>query len=705
MKLIIAEKPSVAKDIAESLFKKIERKKGYFLCDDDYAVTYAVGHLYRLAEPDEIDSRFKKWNMSDLPLDFDVEFKPNEKTHDQLKVVNSLINRASEIYNACDPDNAGAAIFDLIIMMHNNVQATDIHRVLINDNNPELIKKAFNQVQPNSDFYRMTECELSRQVSDQRFGFSLTRAFTLTARQNGFDGSIQIGRVSTATLGLVIFREQAIKNHEVQYYFIFQTNVENEDGTIVANYKIEDDDTVDDSGRLIDEDEIKNKINNIKDKPARLTRNETKRKTESPPLPFSLLRLQAECAKLFGLTPKQTLEVTQSLRENYKAITYNRSDCSFLSSEDFALAPDVISNLKKCSNLTEMAESANTSIKSRAFDSTKVTAHHAIRPTGNVSGYEKMSETEKNVFDLISKFYIAQFYPKREIDVTKVDFDIDGHTFNGTIKNEINAGWKVIVSETEDEEDENPTQIDPKKLVLSHNFEHKPIMKNQKTKPPSLYTMRTLLNDMANTAKFVKDPTIKKMLLEKDAGNPDKGGIGTPATRDTIIQKLFDQGYLIENKQKKIELTEKGNLIGKIVPNEILIPSQTAVWADMQKSITQGDIDMNDFLDSVDEFIFEQVQTLKENGLSIPDELKKKEQEGIECPNCNEKTIISKRKGKFGEFWPCGNCKTIFDNHRNSPFLKKCGACNGQLKIRVAKKNKKKFTKCVNEECAKMEWM
>lgn len=578
MKLIIAEKPELARAIAEAIPGTKNKKDGYIEVEE-YCVTWAAGHLLKLYDPQDYDEKYKKWDLSDLPINFENWKK--KIIDGKGKLVNNikkLIKDADEVINAGDPDDEGQLLIDEIIQYLN--YKGKVSRILINDNNTESIKKAFTKIESNEKYKSLGVAAEARSIADLLVGVNLTRFFTL---YNNTGNVLSIGRVQTPTLAMVVNRDNEIKNHiKEKYYELFlNTNIDNND--ISLKYK-QDKDTE----KILDKSILENIISKLDNKSGKL---EVSKKVieESTPLPFNLANLQIEANKKYGYSAQKTQDITQSLREKHKAITYNRSDCEYLSEEHFKEAPKllpiVIKNLEVNIKVNYSEEN-----KSRAFNNKNITAHHGIIPTlnGDISSFNK---EEKNIYELIAKRYVIQFMTKKKVEKTEGILNVEDNIFKATSSKTLDKGYSVIYSEDKEESDEITGLSNIKEGI--YNIETKKEdykIEERESQPKKAYTEATLLKDMTSISRYVKDPKIKEILLKKDKDKKgESGSIGTPATRASIIEGLFKKGYL-EYQGKNIKSTALAIEYLKTLPEELKAADMTALWYVIQEDIKDGKV-------------------------------------------------------------------------------------------------------------------
>lgn len=662
MKLYIAEKRELAQVVASAL--GVSKATGIFFEGDDFKVTWLSGHLLRLGDPEEHDDQYEKWGLESLPMDWPVTYKPEEKHKDHVaKIVNEIKSSSGvQIYNVGDPDPSGQRIVDEIIE-YAGKNPDDAMRVLINDNNPDQVLKALSDERSNREFKGISQSELARAVSDQRYGYNLTRLYTLLARKKGYQNLLSVGRVQTPLLGLVVARDRAHESHAKQLYFSVHAEVALDGIVLDADYIISDTDPVDDSGRLSDFGYVKELAASVAGRSAKIVNVETKSKTVSPPLPHNLLSLQAEAAGLYNLKPGKVMEITQQLRDDHRCITYNRVDSRYLVDERHSEAPELIAGLGAI--VPQFTKGCDASIKSKAFNSAKVTAHHAIIPTASIPSLYDLSDDQKKVYLLIAKYYLAQFYPPETYRTTSVLLDVEGCSFRAVGRVDQDSGWRVLFKDDDQDSDgddderlnlENLKKGELGKVKSSEYLEHK-------TKPPARYTMKSLLLDLTRVARHVTDPEIKKLLVSKDADKEgESGGIGTPATRDSHIETLFTRGFIAEEK-KAIISTSVGREFHDALPDFAVKPDLTALWHEKQKQIEEGGMNYRDLINDVDRVIAAEVERAKHTGLTI-------KTNAFACPSCEDGFIVSRVNYDKKHFWSCTNypaCKKTFEDDQGKP--------------------------------------
>lgn len=649
--LFIAEKPAVAKAIVAALGTNFRQEDGYYTNGKD-TVTWCIGHLLSLKEPHDYDPRYRHWTMQDLPIRinrFDRKIKEDKGIKKQYNTIVQLIKKADVIVNAGDPDEEGQLLVDEILREVSNNKP--VKRILINDNNTKVVAKAIANMEDNSKYEYMGYRAEARSIADLYFGVNLSRAYSLyhQSTTNSQD-KITLGRVQTAILGLIVRRDLEFSAHKVSYYYNVTGDFIIDSSEFTAKLVTPPNLTVDDKNRLLDENQAKAIASYCKDKAAKIKSSETVNKSIPPLLPYNLLKLQQDCAKLFDYSPSETLAITQRLRENYQLITYNRSDCQYLSEEQHADAAAILKCIGHNLPTTQLLVSqANTAIKSRAFNSAKVSAHHAIVPTEKIADCSKLSSQELNVFKLIVRAYIAQFFPDYLYEQTKLTVSVDHYDFSITGHVPVRQGWKVLYAkdtETNEDDSEQVLFIDLRQLKEGNlGVCSDTAVKQEQTKPKPLYTIPTLLGDLTSASKYIRDPHLAKILKERDKDKQgESGGIGTPATRDSIINKLFERNYIVQ-KNKNIISTDLGKNLYNQLSDKIRYPDLTALWTEQFNKIHNQE-QVKQFIDYVFQHDInqevEQIRKICPALVSTPQ---------APCPKCGRPMTL--KTGKFGPYWAC----------------------------------------------------
>ncbi|ECR3561487.1 DNA topoisomerase III [Campylobacter jejuni] len=673
MRLFIAEKPELGRAIAEGLDGNYKSGEGYIQKGDNI-VTWAFGHILELAKPEEYDEKYKLWKLEDLPLPIkEFKYLPKKESKKQLKIICDLIHsdKITSIVNCGDADDEGQILVDEIIQYSKT--SKPVFRVLINDLTPKAVKEEIAKIKSNADFKGMSERGFARSQADWIVGINLTRAYTIMARKNGYEGVLSVGRVQTPILALIVNRDKEFENFKSIDYFSLLGDFNINNNTIKARLKTED--------KILDENLAKEIKKSCENQNAKINLK-IENKKEYPPLPYNLLVLQAECAKLFGFSPDKTLEITQNLREKHKAITYNRSDCQYLPETMFEQAPNILNiikeNLNSNDEIQALIASSDLTIKSKAFNDANISAHYGIIPTQNKIS-SQLTQDELVVYNLIAKRFIIQFFHPREYQTTTINLEVNQRIFtatqNKTTKSGFRSLWQNVDSEEEQENNEN--DINDLSILKNGDIAKCSLIEIEKkqTKPRPYYTMTTLLKDLNSVAKYVSDERIKKLLMEKDKDKKgESGGIGTPATRSNHIKTLIEREYIEVSKDKKqiIKSTKKGRDLIKLSPKSLITPDMTALWFEQQKMIEISELRREQFLEEITKEVISEIQRIDKNQeFKILDNENKPK---IQCPQCN-KGFLQRIKSKNGNSWWWGcsefkqGCKAMYYDDNGKPKI------------------------------------
>ncbi|MGK8945678.1 DNA topoisomerase III [Haemophilus influenzae] len=608
MRLFIAEKPSLARAIADVLPKPHQRGDGFIKCGDNDVVTWCVGHLLEQAEPDAYDPKFKQWRLEHLPIIPEKwQLLPRKEVKKQLSVVEKLIHQADTLVNAGDPDREGQLLVDEVFSYANlSAEKRDkILRCLISDLNPSAVEKAVKKLQPNRNFIPLATSALARARADWLYGINMTRAYTIRGRQTGYDGVLSVGRVQTPVLGLIVRRDLEIEHFQPKDFFEVQAWVNPESKEEKTPEKSTAlfsalwqpskacEDYQDDDGRVLSKGLAENVVKRITNQPAEVTEYKDVREKETAPLPYSLSALQIDAAKRFGMSAQAVLDTCQRLYETHRLITYPRSDCRYLPEEHFAERHNVLNAISThCEAYQRLPNAISTEQRNRCWNDKKVEAHHAIIPTAKNRPIN-LTQEERNIYSLIARQYLMQFCPDAEYRKSKITLNIAGGTFIAQARNLQTAGWKELLGKEDDTENQEPLLPIVKKGQILH-CERGEVM-SKKTQPPKPFTDATLLSAMTGIARFVQNKELKKILRETD-------GLGTEATRAGIIELLFKRGFLTK-KGRNIHSTEAGRILIQALPDIATQPDMTAHWESQLTDISQKQATYQQFMHNLNQML------------------------------------------------------------------------------------------------------
>ena len=637
--LVIAEKPSVGRDVSKVLTGPFSKGDG-FLEGPDHVITWAVGHLVQLAEPDEYDDRFKKWRMADLPIvpeRFRLVIR-DERSKKQMNVIKRLLAREDidSVVNACDAGREGELIFAYLYEKAGSKKP--IKRLWLHSMTPGAIRDAFGELRPGADLASLEAAARSRSEADWIVGMNATRAATIRLR-SAFDGAVSLGRVQTPTLAILARREQEIREFVPEPYWIV-------DATF--------DPTAEPSGRAYEGrfhaganprlktgEEAAAVVEACRDATGEITKLTKTEQKQRPPLLYDLTRLQSDASSRYGFTLRRTLAAAQRLYEEHQALTYPRTNSRYLPS-------DMVAEIKPIARLvgerSEYSEGARYVLGldvlplGRVINDEKVTDHHAIIPT-NAEHHpvDKMSEDDLRIYDMVVRRFLAVFHPEAVFENTRVETTVSDYVFRTRGKRILVPGWRAVYGETADAEergddDEGREQQLPR-LEQGESAAVKEVASEEKvTQPPRRYSDGSLVTIMETAGKLVDDEELREAM--KDSG------IGTPATRAAIIERLIQVGY-VERDGRALVVTEKGmNVIRLLGEHALTSPGLTGEWEARLSKIETGEDSREAFMGDIVKFA---ESTVGELDTKLKDVRIERANLGP-CPVCG-RDIIENRKG------------------------------------------------------------
>ena len=672
MILVIAEKPVLGKAIADALPGTATTKNGC-IYKGDYIVTWVFGHMLSLKEPEDYDIGYKSWNINSLPIffkDWQVKIgkdgnlnKGQINKSQKVNQIGNLLKQADEVIHAGDPDDEGQLLIDELLRWFNYKGI--VKRLDTANTTLVAMKKALSHMTDNKPHEPYGWSAYARSVADLMVGINMSRLFSCKNQT-----LLTIGRVQTPTLGLVVNRDLAIEGHHKQKYYTIACDINFNNDTVQADFIPSKTDSNLVDGHILSKEYAEQICNRLKGQTLKNINITKKIVYEAPPLPFNLVKLQTYCSGKFGYSPQQVLDITQSLRENHKAITYNRSDCQYLSEEHYKEAPVTMKAV--IMNICYKPKSLDMNLKSKCFDSSKISAHFAIIPTNQKVNLDKLSEAEKNVYLAICKYYIAQFMPKAKKEQTNLSIELgNGEAIKAVSTVIIEQGYRSIFNEAEKDKASNLSKMP--EGIYSGKITDTDIAEKE-TKPPSRYTKASLNEDMTCISKYVKDPKIKQLLLSKDEGKEgERGSIGTSATRSGIIESLVKRGFLREDGKKVIS-TALGRELYRILPDEIKKADMTAEWWSIQEEIQNGTVNYNKLIDSVYDTIKHIVANVDNYPVVNNSIIAIKKKGGAvigKCPRCGGDIIETKTGFCCSNWKEPTNCKFNIWKKSKSPLFAK----------------------------------
>ncbi len=604
MRLFIAEKPSLARAIADVLPKPQRRGEGFIACGQHDVVTWCVGHLLEQAEPERYDPRYARWTLADLPI---VPQKwllqPRPSVSKQLKAIGQLLKQADEIVHAGDPDREGQLLVDEVLeyLALSEEKRGQVRRCLINDLNPQAVERAISRLRENREFVPLCVSALARSRADWLYGINMTRAYTLLGRNAGYDGVLSVGRVQTPVLGLVVRRDEEIENFVPRDYFEVKAHIVTPaEERFVAMWQPSEscEPYQDEEGRLLHRPLAEHVARRIEGQPAQVIAYNDKRESETAPLPYSLSALQIEAAKRYGLSAQQVLDICQKLYETHKLITYPRSDCRYLPEEHFAGRQAVMNAIAAHRPDMLPQPAVDSERRNRCWDDSKVDAHHAIIPTAR-SARVTLTESENQVYGLVARQYLMQFCADAVFRKCVIELEIAGGKFVAKARFLAEAGWRTLLGGKERDEDNEGTPLPVVSKGDALLCERGEVVDRQ-TQPPRPFTDATLLSAMTGIARFVQDKDLKKILRATD-------GLGTEATRAGIIELLFKRAFLFK-KGRSIHATEAGRALIHALPPSAAHPDMTAHWESTLTQISEKRCRYQDFMQPLTQSLYSLIQ-------------------------------------------------------------------------------------------------
>ena len=669
MKLVIAEKPSVARDIANVL-GAVQKRNGY-LEGNGYQVTWCIGHLVQLANPEEYDETLRRWKMDTLPI-MPAEFRYEivASTKSQFQIVQQLISRSEEIICATDAGREGQLIFEYVLRLSMPPENCIIRRLWISSMTDEAIREGFASLKDNEQYQRLYQSARCRSEADWLVGINFTRLFTIR-----YGTKLTVGCVQTPTLALIVERQQAIENFQSAPYYQLQGHF----GSIRALWHRG---TV---NRIEQKEEALKLQRELTGMDGTVTKLDTSRKNEDRPLLFDLTELQREANRRFGYTAQETLSIAQSLYEKHKFITYPRTDSRYLTTD---MKPQIPQLLKKIASVypesvpfIQQIASKKLPLDKRIINDAKVSDHHAIIVTGNIHQYQpqKLTPKENNVLKLIMIRMIAALSGKKVYDETKLEITLDNQKdiFKATGRIIIDEGWTLVERtlsakpaaqqdevKAEDKEDKEDDQQILTGIALNQRVHLDKInILEKKTTPPKPYTEATLLTAMEKASREIDDKSLKESMKGK--------GLGTPATRAGIIEKLITVGY-VERRKKNLYPTQQGIMFIQLVPESIRQVEMTAQWELQLQEICDGKGNPEQFMQEIRQYV---VQTVSEN--NSLENVQAVSRKGTlrrvvgKCPKCGQNVIESDKSFYCDGFRMEHKCN--FSLWKNNKYLQARG--------------------------------
>lgn len=675
--LVLAEKPSVGRDIAKVL--KCNKKGNGFLEGNEYIVTWALGHLVTLADPEEYNKKYKTWNMEDLPmLPEEMKLEVIKQTSKQFYSVKQQMHRkdVNQIIIATDAGREGELVARWIIEMAKVKKP--IKRLWISSVTDKAIKEGFNNLKDGKLYENLYQSAVARSEADWVVGINATRALTVK-----YNSQLSCGRVQTPTLSMIAEREEEIRKFKPREYYGI--------AALTKELKLIWQDKNSKDTRTFDKEKSDKILASLKGKDGKVIDVEKAYKKTSSPGLYDLTELQRDANKIFSFSAKETLSIMQTLYERHKILTYPRTDSRFISDD---LVPTLKDRIKACAigsygkfgtKILQNPIKVNKSFVNNA----KVTDHHAIIPTEQRVILSELSDRERKIYDLVVKRFLSVLYSPFEYEQTNIKVSLGDENFIAKGKRVIAQGWKEIYSNNYQDDEEDDGTDDQSLPVINKGDTLKIIsitQTNGKTKPPSPHNEATLLSAMENPVKYMSD---ESKALIKIIG--ETGGIGTVATRADIIEKLFNS-FLIEKNGKDIFITSKGKQLLELVPEELRSPALTAEWEQKLGLIAEGKLNKNTF-----------IKEMKEYSKTVVKEIKNSEEvfrhDNItrnKCPECGK--FMLEVKGKKGKMYVCQDRECGYRKNISRTTNARCPKCKKKLELRGEGENQTFTCVCGHRE-------
>lgn len=669
--LVLAEKPSVGRELARVL--KCSRKSDGCLIGDKYIVTWALGHLVTLADPEAYGDEYKTWSLETLPmLPGKMKLEVIKQTSKQYSIVKRQL-RSSEVSSviiATDAGREGELVARWII--EKSGVKKPIKRLWISSQTDKAIKEGFQKLRDGKEYYNLYMAAQARAEADWLVGLNVTRALTCK-----FNAQLSAGRVQTPTLALLVQRENEIKKFVPKEYYTIEADI----GKLFVSWRSKD-------GGLstFDREKAERISKEIKGKPFKLTSLRSSDKQTYAPMLYDLTELQRDANKLYGYSPKQTLNIMQKLYEQHKALTYPRTDSRYLTDD---IVPTLNERLRAVTIGDTKAAAEDIlrrklKINKSCINNSKVSDHHAIIPTEQKVPMISLSTEEKRIYNLVVKRFLACFMGPYKYKQIKAEFECESEKFTAGGKEEVSLGWKAVYSSDYSFDDEDTADAQERKQILpkmkySDEFICKnTFVKSGKTKPPARYTEATLLSAMENPSRFVNDKNMKEYL---------GGGLGTPATRADIIEKLYSSFY-VEKQGNSMVPTSKGVQLIDLVPPDLKEPLLTAKWEQELEKISKGKTQKQKFIAEIEKYSADLVKTVKNSSAEYKhDNMTKKT-----CPDCGK--YLLEVNGKKGKMLVCQDRDCGYRRSVSIIPNARCPECHKKMELRGEGEKKSFYCSC-----------
>lgn len=649
--LVLAEKPSVAKELARVL--KCDKTQGGYIEGSRYIVTWALGHLVTLAEPEVYGEQYKQWSMETLPMiPTKMKLKVIPETAKQFGVVKKLLlsKEISSLIIATDSGREGELVARWILEKVSFQKP--IQRLWISSQTDKAIKEGFSKLKEGKQYLSLYRSAQARAEADWLVGLNVTRALTCK-----YNAQLSAGRVQTPTLAMIVARENEIKKFIPKDYYIVRADL----GKFFVTYQNEKRQT-----NLFDKQIAQNIAAEIKNGDFVVTEVKSTKKTTPPPMLYDLTELQRDANRYYDMSPKETLNAMQNLYERHKALTYPRTDSRYITED---IVPTLTERLKAVSkgDFTQFVSEIirnNKTIAKQCVNNNKVTDHHAIIPTEQSADVISMTTAEKRIYLLVVKRFLTCFYGNAVYENSKITLQCAGESFTAQGNVMLEKGWKVVTTNMTDDDEQEKQNLPL--LQKGQHFTCQAVqLKQMKTTPPERYTEATLLSAMENPAKFLKDSSMKEYI---------EGGLGTPATRADIIEKLFSSFY-IEKKGNALYPTSKGIQLVSLVPTDLKEPLLTAKWEKQLEAISKGKQQKNAFMEEIKQYTHALVNDVK----GSTEQYRHDNLTRTKCPVCGKPMLAV--NGKKGKMLVCQDRECGERIHISRATNARCPVCHKRMEL------------------------
>lgn len=666
--LVIAEKPSVGRDIAKVL--KCNKNLNGALEGNNYIVTWGLGHLVTLCDPEKYDDAYKEWKLSTLPMIPDsIKLEVIKQTGKQFQVVKTQLHRndVGEVIIATDAGREGELVARWILQKAGNKKP--IKRLWISSVTDKAIKEGFANLKDGKQYDNLYRAAVSRAEADWLVGINATRALTCK-----YNAQLSCGRVQTPTLAMIAKREEEIKEFTPTPYYGLRVRVTVGGNSMSLQWR----DDKSNSNRTFDKGKVEQILQAVNNKECFVSEVSTHAKKKFPPLLYDLTELQREANQRFNFSAKETLNIMQRLYENHKVLTYPRTDSRYLTSDMVGTLKERLQAISIGPYRKLAAPLVNRTFQEKLsfVDNSKVSDHHAIIPTEQYVQLDHMTNEERKIYDLVVRRFLSVMYPAYEYEETSVKIKISDYTFTAKGDRVLNPGWRAIYEDQQyDLEDEEMDEKDlgasmPKLVKNQAGIVNNVVITEGKTTPPAPFTEATLLSAMENPVRFMesrKKEDIKTL--------EETGGLGTVATRADIIEKLFSS-FLIEKRGKEIFITSKAKQLLELVPEDLRKPELTASWERKLSKIAEGSLSRDTFMNEIKNYTEEIIDEIKEGEGKFRHENVTK----YNCPNCGKKLLLV--KGKNSTMHVCQDRECGYRETISRTSNARCPKCHKKMELK-----------------------